>query len=308
MPSRKRTPKPKLTNVAAILNRDSASQSSSTLSIPIENIHLPSNQPRKYFNPEKLSRLVTSVKEHGILEPLLVRPLNKGEYELVAGERRLRAAKDAGLTEVPIIAKLLNDREAVHVALIENLQREDLNPIEETDAILDLLGLVLELHKEQVIALFYQAHHAKHRGQELGQNVLSQLDTVQQTMQEVGRFSIDSFRSSRLPLLKLPEDVLKVLRQGLLEYTKCQAIARVSDQKARDNLLNTAITDQLSLKEIKLEIQALKAEDKQTPQSLLSQRCKDIGSRLQKSKVLDSSKNRSKIKKLLDELEKLLSE
>ncbi|ABW31431.1 chromosome partitioning protein, ParB family, putative (plasmid) [Acaryochloris marina MBIC11017] len=287
-----------MTNVAAILNRDSVGQSSSSLSIPIKNIHLPTNQPRKYFNAEKLAQLVTSVKEHGVLEPLLVRPLKNGEYELVAGERRLRAAKEAGLTEVPIIAKQLNNREAVHVALIENLQREDLNPIEETDAILDLLGLVLELNKEQVIALFYQAHHAKHRGQELGQNVLSQLDTVQQTMQEVGRFSIDSFRSSRLPLLKLPEDVLEVLRQGLLEYTKCQAIARVSDKKVRANLLNTAITEQLSLKDIKLEIQSLKAEDKQTPQNLLSQRCKDIGSRLQKSKVLDNSRNRSKIKKL----------
>lgn len=163
MPSRKRTPKPKLTNVAAILNRDSVEQLSSSLSIPIKNIHLPTNQPRKYFNAEKLAQLVTSVKEHGVLEPLLVRPLKNGEYELVAGERRLRAAKEAGLTEVPIIAKQLNNREAVHVALIENLQREDLNPIEETDAILDLLGLVLELNKEQVIALFYQAHHAKDR-------------------------------------------------------------------------------------------------------------------------------------------------
>lgn len=308
MTSRKRTSKPKLSNVAAILNRDTVSQPNSTLSIPIKVIHLPKQQPRKYFNAEKLAQLVTSIKEHGVLEPLLVRPHSNGEYELVAGERRLRAAKEAGLTDVPIIVKQLNDREAVHVALIENLQREDLNPIEETDAILDLLTLVLELDKERIISLFYQAHHAKHRGQELGQNVLSQLNAIQQTMQEVGRFSVDSFRSSRLPLLKLPKDVLDTLRQGLLEYTKCQAIARVKDPETRANLLDIAISEKLSLKDIKLEIQALNAEVKQTPQILISKRCKDIGSRLQKSKVLNNSKNRGRINKLLDELEKFISE
>lgn len=308
MSSRKRTSKPKLTNVAAILNRDSASKSPTTSTAPIKVINFPKQQPRKYFNAEKLAQLVTSVKEHGILEPLLVRPITNGEYELVAGERRLRAAIEAGLTEVPIVSQQLDDREAVHVALIENLQREDLNPIEETDAILDLLGLVLELNREQVISLFFQAHHAKHRGQELGQNVLSQLDIIQQTMRDVGRFSIDSFRSSRLPLLKLPKDVLDTLRQGLLEYTKCQVIARVKDQQARANLLDIAIKEKLSLKDIKLKIQALNADAKQTPKILISKRCRDIGSKLQKSKVLNNSRGRSKVNKLLDELEKLISE
>jgi hypothetical protein len=80
------------------------------------------------------------VKEHGILEPLLVRPLKDGEYELVAGERRLRAAREVGLEAVPIVVRELDDRQAIQVALIENLQREDLNPVEETDAVLGFAG------------------------------------------------------------------------------------------------------------------------------------------------------------------------
>lgn len=90
-------------------------------------------QPRKSFAEDKLAELAQSVKLHGILQPLIVRPGGSG-YELVAGERRLRAAKKAGLAKVPVIVKPLTDREVVEIALIENLQREDLNPMEEAQA------------------------------------------------------------------------------------------------------------------------------------------------------------------------------
>jgi ParB family chromosome partitioning protein len=86
----------------------------STATVGIDLIRLPVTQPRRYFDPEKLAQLVQSVKEHGILEPLLVRPVDGG-YELVAGERRLRAAREVGLTEVPIVAHSLDDKQALQV-------------------------------------------------------------------------------------------------------------------------------------------------------------------------------------------------
>lgn len=90
-------------------------------------------QPRKTFDEEKLAELARSVEQHGIIQPLVVRPTGQG-YELVAGERRLRAAKIVGLERVPVVIKSLTDREMMEIALIENLQRQDLNPLEEAEA------------------------------------------------------------------------------------------------------------------------------------------------------------------------------
>lgn len=312
MPPRKSAPKPQLRNVAAILNRE-VSESDESIELPtqtvlIEKIQLPNQQPRRFFDAEKLAQLVASVKEHGILEPVLVRPLEAGGYELVAGERRLRAAREVGLAEVPIVVRDLDDRQVLQVALMENLQREDLNPVEETDAVLELLALALESKREDVVSLFYQAHHAKHRGQELGQNVLSQLETVQTVLAGVGRFSIDSFRSSRLPLLKLPEDVLNVLRQGKLEYTKGQAIARVKDEGQRAKLLKQAVSKNLSLNEIKAAIKALTPEAEPNTEKQQAQRLGEISKRLRRSETWGDRKKRDRITKLLDELDKLTAE
>lgn len=143
-----------------------ADQPSTT--IPPSAIKLPiRRQPRRYFDPEKMAQLVASVREHGILEPVLVRPLGDGNYELIAGERRLRAAQEVGLTQIPIVAREFSDQEAFQVALMENLQRDDLNPIEETEAVLELLAIVLDTSVEEVKSVIYQAANAKNRGQEL---------------------------------------------------------------------------------------------------------------------------------------------
>jgi ParB family chromosome partitioning protein len=101
-------------------------------------IQINPNQPRKTFDAEKLAELARSIEKHGILQPLIVRA-NGAEYELVAGERRLRAAKLAGLEKVPVVIKPLSDREMMEIALIENLQREDLNPLEEAEAYKNLM-------------------------------------------------------------------------------------------------------------------------------------------------------------------------
>ena len=115
----------------------------SEVQIQITDIHLPPKQPRRYFDAEALQTLATSITQHGVLQPLLVRPHSAGGYELVAGERRYRAAQLSGLSAVPVIVRELDNNEAWQIALVENLQREDLNPIEETEGILDLLALEL---------------------------------------------------------------------------------------------------------------------------------------------------------------------
>ena len=104
-------------------------------------------QPRKQFDEEGISELAASIAQHGLLQPLTVRPLADGTYQLVAGERRWRASRLAGLEEVPVIVREMNDREAAEIALIENLQREDLNPMEEAvglSTLMETYGLTQE--------------------------------------------------------------------------------------------------------------------------------------------------------------------
>ena len=105
--------------------------SSSSNKLKLMEIEPNHDQPRKIFDEKALSELADSISQHGVLQPLVVRPLTNGGYQLVAGERRWRAARIAGLTEVPVIIKELTDEETIEIAMIENLQREDLNPLEE---------------------------------------------------------------------------------------------------------------------------------------------------------------------------------
>lgn len=132
--------------------------------VKLSDIYRPKEQPRRYFDPTALQELVASIKQHGILQPLLVRPLPKGGYELVAGERRYRAATEAGLSSVPVVVKELDDESAWAISLIENLQREDLNPLEETEGILQLLAIKLKSEVEEVPRILYRLQKAlKHR-------------------------------------------------------------------------------------------------------------------------------------------------
>jgi ParB family transcriptional regulator, chromosome partitioning protein len=144
------------------LSSDEAdSEKSSESLVKLSEIHLPSQQPRHYFDPQALKQLADSISQHGILQPLLVRPLEKGGYELVAGERRYRAATEVGLTEVPVVVKELADEAAWQLALIENLQREDLNPVEETEGILQLLAFKLEMPVKEISPLLHRLQKAQ---------------------------------------------------------------------------------------------------------------------------------------------------
>lgn len=294
---------PKMRGVEDLLSMDVESESP-TATVNIDKIRLPAQQPRRYFDPEKLSQLVQSVKEHGILQPLLVRAVN-GEFELVAGERRLRAAKEAGLTEVPIITKELSDLQTLQIALLENLQREDLNPVEETEGILELLSIELDVNSGEVISILNQVANAKKRGLELTENVFRQLEIIESVLLGVGRFSAESFRTSRLPLLNLPDDVLEVLRQGKIEYTKARAIAKVKDEGERRELLDKVLNENLSLSEIKQLVKEL-TPGKTTPKETLNARYSEIGKRLKNAQVWEDAKKTKKLEKLLGDLEQLL--
>ncbi|QEI41442.1 Chromosome-partitioning protein Spo0J [Dolichospermum sp. UHCC 0315A] len=292
---------PKMRGVEDLLSMDVESP---TATVNIDKIRLPAQQPRRYFDPEKLSQLVQSVKEHGILQPLLVRAVN-GEFELVAGERRLRVAKEAGLTEVPIITKELSDHQTLQIALLENLQREDLNPVEETEGILELLSIELDVNSGEVISILNQAANAKKRGLDLTENVSRQLEIVGLVLQGVGRFTAESFRTSRLPLLNLPDDVLEILRQGQLEYTKARVIAKLKDDGERRELLDKVLNENLSLSEIKQLVKEL-TPGKTTPKETLNAKYSELGKRLKNAQVWEDVKKTKKLEKLLGDLEQLL--
>lgn len=175
-------------------------------------------QPRHQFSDKALEDLAASIKSQGVLQPILVRPVGdaaQGKYQIVAGERRWRASRLAGLTEVPVIVRNFTDQEALAVALIENLQREDLNPIEE--------ALALQTLKD-----------------EYG---LSQEDLSQR----LGKSR--SAVANSLRLLALPEDIRLDLSSGKLTAGHARALLSISSDSARKKLHSMILEEQLSVRE-----------------------------------------------------------
>ncbi len=125
----------------------------SSLFLPISQVESCASQPRKQFDPDALADLADSIRQHGIIQPLTVRKLQSGYYQIIAGERRWRAARMAGLTQVPAVVIEADDRKAMELAMIENLQREDLNPMEEAEGyrtLIDQYGLTQEEASQRV--------------------------------------------------------------------------------------------------------------------------------------------------------------
>ena len=286
-----------------------AETSSASNTVALGRIQLPAQQPRRYFDPQKMEQLVFSVKEHGILEPLLLRTLDGSNmYELVAGERRYRAAKEAGLNDVPAVIRDLTDEQAVQLALIENLQREDLNPIEETEGVLQLLALRLEMAVNEVPKLLYRMQHEA-KGK-VAHNVMgsSENEAVQSTFASLATMTWESFVNNRLPLLKLPDDVLEALQQGKIAYTKAQAIARVKDEEHRKDLLKDAISQDLSLAQIKERVDNLKSNAAAAEQPPLKTQIDDVLKLAKRSKVWDDPKKQKRLEKVLADLRSLVSD
>ncbi len=164
-----------------------------TREVPIEQIHANSAQPRVDFDSEELGRLTASVRDKGVLQPILVRPSPEraGDYQIVAGERRWRAAQAAGLSSVPVVLRELDDREALEIAIIENVQRTDLNPIEEASGLRAL---------------------AERFGR-----------TQEEVAASVGKSR--SHVANAIRLLELPAPIVEMLRQGALTAGHARAIA-----------------------------------------------------------------------------------
>ncbi|MBV6626473.1 MAG: ParB/RepB/Spo0J family partition protein [Rivularia sp. (in: Bacteria)] len=194
--------------------------------IASEKIKLDPNQPRRYFDQQKLSSLAQSIKELGILEPLLVRPLNDGLYELIAGERRFKAAGIAGLKEVPCVVKEMDDDTVKQVQLIENLQREDLNAYEETIGILELLALRLGITQSEVISLLNRMEKANRK----------QADNVIRHEGKSGNKTADNVSSSKEK--KQADNVIRHERKS--EERKADNVIR-SDEKSVDKTADNVI-------------------------------------------------------------------
>ncbi|MEA5504413.1 ParB/RepB/Spo0J family partition protein [Halotia wernerae UHCC 0503] len=297
--------------------------------VPLESIHLPQQQPRRYFDPQKMQQLIASVKQHGILEPLLVRPIPDGQYELVAGERRYRAAQELKLADVPIVSRSLSDEEALQLALIENLQREDLNPVEETEGILQLLAIKLGQSVADVISHLYRMYNeVKGNVSKFNPNVRvsdnpdldafnpnvrvnPETHTVQAIFDSLGLMTWESFVKNRLPLLNLPDDILETLRRGEIAYTKATAIARVKNEAQRKFLLKEAIEKNLSLVKIKERINQLKDSELGTvfsQEAPLKTRMDNAYQVIKKSKIWDDPKKQKRLEKLVSSIEALINE
>jgi ParB family chromosome partitioning protein len=271
----------------------------------LTDIKLPAYQPRQYFDEAKLQELAQTIKNHGVLEPLLVRSLpRQNQYELVAGGRRYRAAALAGLSEVPVIVLELSDEQVLEVAIIENLQREDLNPVEETEGILHLLAQRLKIPVTEVSPLLHQIQkqlRGRAANNVIGSEIIEQIRAV---FESLGLMELDSFIGNRLPLLNLPEDILSALRSGQIEYTKAKAIATLKDEAARAEILNDAIANSLSLSQIKEQVNAAKPTKEKEE---LKSRVDNTYKQLKKSKQLwQDPKKRKKLESLLSQLEKLI--
>jgi ParB family chromosome partitioning protein len=232
--------------------------------VNLDRIRLNKNQPRKYIDEESLAALTDSIKQHGVIEPILVRPTGN-DFELIAGERRARAARAAGLSVIPVIVLEIDEIKALELSVIENLQREDLNPVEETDAILNLLAIRLQQPIPRVLEAIRQLYDESRGRGRIGNTNLSaeEREQIGQIFKMVGRFTPSSFHTNRIPILQFPTDLLEAVRNGKLHYTKARKIRRVKDNESRRQLLQRALRENLSVVDLEAEVHKLLSNEHQ---------------------------------------------
>ncbi len=189
--------------------------SSSAVKLKLSEIEPNKNQPRKNFDEEALAELSHSIELHGVLQPLVVRPMPDGSYQLVAGERRWRASRLAGLTEVPVVIKELTDAQVAEIALVENLQREDLDPIEE--------------------ALGYK-------------ELTEKFDYTQEEISNLVGASRPAIANA-LRLLTLPEEIINLVSKKELSAGHARALLTLEDDKAKIELAKFVIKEEISVRE-----------------------------------------------------------
>ena len=203
-------------------------ESSGSLSLPISQVETCSSQPRKRFDDESLQELADSISQHGIIQPLTVRKLSSGYYQIIAGERRWRAARIAGLQEVPVIVMEADDRKAAELAMIENLQREDLNPMEEAAGFQSLI----------------ESYHM----------------TQEEAAQRVGKSR--SAVTNALRLLGLTPSVRKLVEEGKLSAGHARALVPLSPS-LQESAANAIVSGGLSVRQTEALVKRLSAEKKE---------------------------------------------
>lgn len=201
----------------ALFADNATGDASAPTNLRLSEIEPNTDQPRKEFEPEALSQLADSIRQHGILQPLLVRPIpGTGTYQLVAGERRWRAARMAGLSEAPVVIREMDDTAVLEVALIENLQREDLNPIEEAEgfhALIETYGLTQD---------------------EVATRVGKSRPAV----------------ANALRLLSLPEKIRAMVQDGRLSQGHARTLLALENEQAQSELADLAVAKKLSVREL----------------------------------------------------------
>jgi len=203
-------------------------ESSGSLSLPISQVETCSSQPRKRFDDESLQELADSISQHGIIQPLTVRKLSSGYYQIIAGERRWRAARLAGLQEVPVIVIEADDCKAAELAMIENLQREDLNPMEEAAGFQSLI----------------ESYHM----------------TQEEAAQRVGKSR--SAVTNALRLLGLTPSVRKLVEEGKLSAGHARALVPLSPS-LQESAANAIVSGGLSVRQTEALVKRLSAEKKE---------------------------------------------
>ena len=215
--------------LGALLGADMMeTESSGSLYLPISQVESCSGQPRKHFDEESLQELADSITEHGIIQPLTVRKLASGYYQIIAGERRWRAARLAGLQEVPVIVMEADDRKAAELAMIENLQREDLNPMEEAAGFQSLI----------------ENYHM----------------TQEEAAQQVGKSR--SAVTNALRLLGLTPAVRKLVEENKLSAGHARALVPLSPS-LQESAANAILTGGLSVRQTEALVKRLSAEKKE---------------------------------------------
>lgn len=204
-----------------------------SVTLPISQVEPGLNQPRKRFDPESLEELRQSIELHGIIQPLTVRRLSTGYYQIIAGERRWRAAKAAGLAEVPAVIIEADDRKVMELGLIENLQREDLNPAEEARGY-------------QVLMTEYGL-------------------TQEQLAQRMGKSR--PAVANTLRLLALPDEVMAMLEEGTLSAGHARAILPLPSPEAQIACAKKVIEGQLSVRQTEALVKALSRQPKEKPKN-----------------------------------------
>lgn len=210
--------------------KEAVADENSIVYVDINDIKPNANQPRKQFNEEKIAELAESILQHGIIQPIVVRKNPKG-YEIVAGERRWRAARKAELKKVPCLIRELTDEQNMLLAIIENMQREDLNPIEEAEAI------------HQMVSMYGL--------------------TQEQVSKSLGKSR--PYITNALRLLKLPEEVQEFVTEGKLSAGHARALVTIADKKKLIALAERAATDGLSVREMERLAGAVGEEENKKP-------------------------------------------